>query len=765
MGKTSKRLRNLAIFGSLAGSVIALNHGVEASESSVSRIQGETRFETATEISRTSYGTAETVFITNAREFADALAGVPLAYQQQAPILPVQGNAVHQSVQDEISRLGATEAVILGGPAAVSESVESELAALGLSTRRLAGETRFETAEAIAEELLETSASEQAIVVDGFEFADAMSIAPFAAQEGRPIYLTRTNQLDNPELLSQFDNTIIVGGENAVSFAVENELNNPVRLAGDTRYDTNVEVLEYYGVHNNHLYVSTGLDFVDALTGSVLAANDQTGVALVRGGVNNRLDFFLDNHQFRHFTLFGGPAAISESVENELTNYLHEPAPSFVEHSIIVDENNGHTVIELIGSGVYELVDPEGNEYTVEDDIIDEDGFLSFEYPVEGVGSYEFEVTNEVGVVESFTIEVTEWDLPDISTASLSSWISRGISDRINTIDLSGTNVYQLTDPDGNIFTSEDDLIDDQNNLDYSYRVKQPGEYTFVAENSVGEEESHTVVVTSEDIETFDDGQLTIDSYSNWYYDQDEEIFKYDISIFADEIESVLLPNGDEVHVDENNENVIVDRDWWPWEVSMWIDYTFTEEDIEDLTFVGTDYNGNETTYEFDYIEEIPEVPENWEPTVELNGSYNAENRSYSILFDLEDAYEIELPNGESVNVEGLDSYEYLARDNGEYNFTVYGFSRIYSEVVSYNVTEIQPVTLEQFISHLSTSSVNQLVSSHESLDTIELRFRANSSAEATRIRNEVQETMNNLGLGGSSIIIGTDMRFVISRN
>ncbi|MFL2079439.1 cell wall-binding repeat-containing protein [Marinilactibacillus psychrotolerans] len=63
----------------------------EVSSGVVSRIQGETRFETATKITQESYDQADTVFIASAREFADALTGVLLAYQQQSPILLAQG--------------------------------------------------------------------------------------------------------------------------------------------------------------------------------------------------------------------------------------------------------------------------------------------------------------------------------------------------------------------------------------------------------------------------------------------------------------------------------------------------------------------------------------------------------------------------------------------------------------------------------------------------------------------------------------------------
>lgn len=302
-------------------STLTENQTVKAESNSVTRIQGDNRFETASLISEESYASSDTVIIANAREFADALTGVPLAYQHQAPILLAQGNGLREATINEINRLGATEAIILGGEVAISNEVEESLQALGLSTRRLAGDNRFETAEAIADELLEFTPSDTAVLVDGFEFADAMSIAPIAAQEGMPIYLTRTNSLSTDDL-STYDSTYIIGGENAVSSTVANQLNNVRRLAGDNRYETNVEVLDYFDVESNHLFIATGLDFVDALTGSVLAANESTGVGLVRRDVNNDLKNYFDNRFFDTFTILGGEVAVPSAVYSTLSDYL-----------------------------------------------------------------------------------------------------------------------------------------------------------------------------------------------------------------------------------------------------------------------------------------------------------------------------------------------------------------------------------------------------------------------------------------------------------
>lgn len=313
-----------ALSASVAGLTNMDNNSVYAESNSVERINGETRYDTAAKISQAGFESADTVVIANAMNFADALSGVPLAYQNDAPILLANGDSLRASTTKEIYRLSAKKAIILGGEFAVSKEVEAELKAMGLSTDRLAGDTRFETAELIADELITYTNSDKAVVVDGYNFADAMSVAPFAAQEGMPIYLTRPAELPEKEALDAFNETLIIGGVNAVSKNVENELNNPQRLAGINRFETNLKVLDYFDVESNELYVATGMNFADALTGSVVAAKHLTGVALVREQDQDLLESYLDTKTFTNYSILGGEIAVPLTISSNLEMYLNE---------------------------------------------------------------------------------------------------------------------------------------------------------------------------------------------------------------------------------------------------------------------------------------------------------------------------------------------------------------------------------------------------------------------------------------------------------
>ena len=154
----------------------------------VERINGSNRYATAVEISKQGWETADTVIISRGDDFPDALAGAALAYNLDAPILLTGKDSLAREASDEITRLQAKKAIILGGPVAISASVEKDLENLGLTVERIAGNSRFETAKLISDKL--ASQSDTAIVTYGFDFPDALAIASYAAQNNIPILLT-----------------------------------------------------------------------------------------------------------------------------------------------------------------------------------------------------------------------------------------------------------------------------------------------------------------------------------------------------------------------------------------------------------------------------------------------------------------------------------------------------------------------------------------------------------------------------------------------
>lgn len=95
----------------------------------VDRLAGDDRYGTAAAVVRQTFTeTGGTVYVASGVAFPDALAGVPAAARVKAPVLPVRPDAIPAAIATELRRLEPARIVLLGGPAAVSEQVERELA-------------------------------------------------------------------------------------------------------------------------------------------------------------------------------------------------------------------------------------------------------------------------------------------------------------------------------------------------------------------------------------------------------------------------------------------------------------------------------------------------------------------------------------------------------------------------------------------------------------------------------------------------------------
>lgn len=194
--------------------------------------------------------------------FADNLSsGLIQGLGDGVQLLLTDTDTLDSRVADEIERLGATVAHVLGGEAAISADVEDELEALGLTTHRHAGTTRIETAIDIASKHATdaTSAILARSTSSGTDpsqaFADSLAAGAWAAESGMPVLLTQTEELNDNLAAYLEDSAItavtIVGGTSAVSAAVASDLEalgiDVDRVSGATRFETAVAIAEARG--------------------------------------------------------------------------------------------------------------------------------------------------------------------------------------------------------------------------------------------------------------------------------------------------------------------------------------------------------------------------------------------------------------------------------------------------------------------------------------------------------------------------------------
>ncbi len=262
------------------------------------RVAGTDRVGTSIEISQT-FESSEWVVVARSDDYADALAGAPLAAAYNAPILLTPRTHLAPEVAAEIQRLGATKGYMLGGEVALATNVQTALEGLDLSGFRLAGEDRFDTAGIIATRLPEPSG--QAFIVEGQNpdpgrgWPDAVSVSALAAYTQTPILLTRQNAVPAKtyEALDALDftGTTIVGGPAAVSAFVADEfaketLTTPRRIFGANRYETSAAVANearLAGMSPRVTWVATGRDFPDALAAAPIAGSTAPEIAANAG--------------------------------------------------------------------------------------------------------------------------------------------------------------------------------------------------------------------------------------------------------------------------------------------------------------------------------------------------------------------------------------------------------------------------------------------------------------------------------------------------
>ncbi|MGX7595078.1 Ig-like domain-containing protein [Planococcus plakortidis] len=291
----------------------------KAAPETTERISGSDRYKTAIAISQEGWNQANTIVLATAGDFPDALAGGPLAYQEDAPILLTKTKTLTAETKQEIQRLKAKKVIILGSAGAVSQEVESELKRMGLSVERVGGKTRFETAALIAGKMN----SKQAVVANGLNFPDVLSVSSYAAKNGVPILLTRTDRLpdETKSALSGVSSTYVIGSTSVVSKSVYDTLPKPTRYGGKDRYETGYEVATKLKMSTDKAFIATGSNFPDALAGSVLAAKNDAPILLVRPtAIPDATDRQLA--AYSGFSIFGGGGAVSEDVKDLLDRSL-----------------------------------------------------------------------------------------------------------------------------------------------------------------------------------------------------------------------------------------------------------------------------------------------------------------------------------------------------------------------------------------------------------------------------------------------------------
>ncbi len=315
----------------------------EVTGPTVTRLNASSDAGTAVAVSRSEFDSAESIVLATFEDYADALAGTSLAADRGVPLLLSARDELSPETADEIERLGATEAVLLGRENALTAEVEADLAEAGVSTSRIGGANRWETAADIMDEL---PAATEVLLVEGDNadpqrgWPDALSAATLGAFESRPILLAPEFQLpdETAAKLSQDLDVTILGGTAAINADVERQIDERAgtvrRLAGDDRYATSAlaatEAIAR-GVDPATVYVATGTNYTDGLVSGAAAGARGGFLLLVDGqdldGSPESEQVLVDNADaISQLFITGGIDAINSDTEGRLREAVAPPA-------------------------------------------------------------------------------------------------------------------------------------------------------------------------------------------------------------------------------------------------------------------------------------------------------------------------------------------------------------------------------------------------------------------------------------------------------
>ena len=284
----------------------------------VIRLAGTTRYETSLAIAekykeKTGVNKFNAVIIASGKNFADALAGSYLASQTNAPILMTNGKStvdLRNFIANNLTKGGTI--YLLGGSAAVPETIETALAGLGTITR-LSGSSRYDTNLEILKEARVNN--EEILVCTGKTFADSLS----ASAAKKPILLVNNKSLTKAQkafLAEHSDNKLyIIGGEGAVNKDLEEQLNaygEIERISGKTRYETSVLFARKFFTDPTQAVLAYAKNFPDGLCGGALAMAMDAPLILTANAKEAAAAEYMQEYQISSGIVLGGERLISD---------------------------------------------------------------------------------------------------------------------------------------------------------------------------------------------------------------------------------------------------------------------------------------------------------------------------------------------------------------------------------------------------------------------------------------------------------------------
>ncbi len=194
---------------------------------------------------------------------------------------------------------------------------------------RVYGSSRYDTAFQSADTLKKQMGVEKfscAIVTSGDNFADALAGSYLAYVKNAPILLTDNDNIGDVMAYIQKNvekgaTVYALGGKAVVTdklLDLEKKGYDVKRLAGKSRFETNLEILKECGsVAGKDVLVCTGFNFADSLSASAA----KRPILLVDDKLTDGQKAYLKQQSGCKYCIVGGTGAVTGSVEKSLKSY------------------------------------------------------------------------------------------------------------------------------------------------------------------------------------------------------------------------------------------------------------------------------------------------------------------------------------------------------------------------------------------------------------------------------------------------------------
>ncbi|WP_344616226.1 cell wall-binding repeat-containing protein [Dactylosporangium salmoneum] len=316
----------------------------------VERVWGQTALDTAIATSRYNYadhGRAETgrkqakaVVLSRNDVYYDALAGSALAVNKQAPLLITPRDGLPAGIEAEIKRVlgNSGDVYLLGGTAAIPAPIEARLQGIGFTTHRVAGNTLFDTAIAVANAI--TTTPDTIIVATALNYYDALAAGAAAgANPGTVLTLTAGDDMpaETAAYLNRFDptqvNIVTAGGPGdraLINAYRRGQLPNWANrkwgrhgIIGFTAQHTATGIANFFFGSPRTVGIATTASWYDALTGgAMIGANNGPLLITLPNALDQEVIDYLMPHSaaVADVVLIGGPNALPQHLVAPIGN-------------------------------------------------------------------------------------------------------------------------------------------------------------------------------------------------------------------------------------------------------------------------------------------------------------------------------------------------------------------------------------------------------------------------------------------------------------